>query len=118
MLVTLLSLSLASSAFAVTTKQTNLPVVDKGKDVFGLTTAGVAKQLIGVNSSGKVSIDENAAGTVFGGTTSFTGNLILTTANATLQVTTSSATVSTGNVNIQVKASDGVIYYIKAHTSP
>lgn len=120
MFLLLLSLSLANSSYAVTTKQTNLPVVDKGKDIYGLNSTGVAKQLIGVNSSNKVSIDENAAGTVLGGNLaiagnlSVTGNLVIVTPNATLQITTANATTPTGNINIIIKASDGLLYYIKA----
>jgi hypothetical protein len=58
---------------SVSTSDTNLPVLGNAKSLYGMKTTYLGAQLIGVNSSNKVSIDSGAAGVVFGGETTLTG---------------------------------------------
>ena len=88
----LLFILLADLAFAVSTSQTNLPVVDSQKDIYGKNYSGVEKQLVGINSSGYVSIDESGVGVDFGGafvgSETFSGDNTLTGDNTFSSSTT------------------------------
>jgi len=56
-----------SSLFAISTEDTNLPVIGRLKSLYGRTPSGNAVQLIGVSNTRNVLIDESGIGVKFGG---------------------------------------------------
>jgi len=72
----LLSLSLSSVCFAVSTADTNLDVLDNGKSLYGEKVNGQGKQLIGINGSDVIKIDDDGVGVQFDGSTTFSDDLI------------------------------------------
>jgi len=75
LVITLILCIIATSAFSITNRETNMDIMNNGQSLYGKNTSGVPKQVIGTNTSGLVSIDEDAVGTAFGGTLAPVGDL-------------------------------------------
>lgn len=85
---------LSTACYAVSSSRaTNLPVMDNNKGLYGKTTGGAAKHLVGVSGSDKVLIDSDAVGTQFGGSVTlpkFLNNILVsvnTTATGDCKIT-------------------------------
>lgn len=84
----------ASNVFAVTTLQTNVPVIDQGKDLYAENAYGVAKQVVGINSAGRMSIDEAGLGVIFGAGATFNAFVTLVQESSVSSNATTNATVT------------------------
>ena len=73
--ITFILCMIATSVFSITNRETNMDIMNNGQSLYGKNTSGVPKQVIGTNTSGLVSIDEDAVGTAFGGTLAPVGDL-------------------------------------------
>ena len=110
----LLSLSLSSVCFAVSTEDTNLDVLDNGKSLYGEKVNGQGKQLIGINGSDAVVVDESGLGVQFGGSAfSIDIQEVSPNASATTSMTSdklliyNGAKVGTANIVLPASPSDG-----------
>jgi len=90
---------LSNIALALSTADTDVPIIGAGKDQYGRSTNGAAIQTVGINSSGKVSIDKGAVGTVFGGTIETSGAQTITGATTYTSSVSSNPLVKIVNTN-------------------
>jgi len=102
----ILLLFIASMAFAgVPSNLTNLEVLGATKSLYGRNTVGSPKQLIGVNSSDQIKIDNGAIGVVFGGIVTLNGAVNLGSTIAVDEI--NEATSAHGVIIDGVLAKDG-----------
>jgi len=110
----LLSLSLSSACFAVSTADTNLDVLDNSKSLYGEKVSGQGTQLIGVDGTNGVVIDESGLGVQFGGS-AFSIDIQEVSPNtaATTSMTSdklliyNGSTIATANIVLPSSPSDG-----------
>lgn len=143
-IVGLLLLALQVNSWAITSVDTNMEVMGNDKSLYGHNTSRMPKQLIGVNGSNLVSIDEGALGVLFGGALTSTGaftasgttgvGTFLKFSNATTcspsaetaatvtpvgtrQIIAGAAAISTVNVVASTNISTGTIVIFKTNDS-
>lgn len=137
-------LILSINTLAVTSIDTNMEIMGNDKNLYGYNTTRIPKQLIGVNGSNVVSIDEGALGVLFGGTLTSTGTLTSSGTTAigtflkftnsttcspsaataatitpvgTRQVIAGAAAISTVNIVATTNIGNGTIVYFKTNDS-
>lgn len=106
--VTILLLAiLPFSVSAVSTRDTNMDIMDNGQGLYGKTAAGVEKHCIGINSSDKVEIDANGLGITLTGAPTITGATTFTSSAAVgtfLKVTNSTTASPSAATNATLTA--------------
>lgn len=113
----LTSIMLASFIFAIGgTDLTNVKIVAPNKDLYGLNSSYGLKQLIGINSSGEVAIDEDDAGVHLGSTLEVDGASTFTGASAfTGKINVNDTTDATSGTDGSLQTDGGLSVVKKAY---
>lgn len=99
---------LLCTVFGLAAQDQSIPLVNN-QYIRGQYVTGTVKRLIGLNTSNAVSIDPDGVGTVFGGTTTYTGAQAVTGAGTYTGTVTSGVSGTTAGAFILNNATSGTI---------